>query len=258
MLLYKSEYLTIRNVTFFNNTYKTGEPGGNKSGVDLSFGLCKGEIGRAVSEGMGELDVASAATIIRALHYKNVKVVAVAYQVLRENTTKLIEGKEIKDGRFQAHSFREYYYDENKRPTSACLYEQSLLKDVKAPMTIQLASIWKNSDYQYKGVIPETDMFKPLEMPITREYPIRSEPKTMDMMIKSSTETATSRVDKEAALRERKLMYADKKKSVQTAQFRQDNAKTEEIKQFAAEQGLQFKIPCPTKGDKRTVCMFPY
>lgn len=241
--------MTIRNVTFSNNTHKTGESGGNKSGVDMSFGLCKGEIGRAVSEGMGELDVASAATIIRALHDKNVKVVAVAYQVLRENTTKLIEGKEIKEARLQSHSFRKFYYDENKRPTFACLYEQSLLEDVKAPMTIQLASIWKNSDNQYKGVIPDTDMFTPLEMPITREYPIRRETKTMNMMITSSTATETSRVDKDAALRERKLMYADKKKSVQTEQFCQDNAKTEDMKKFAAEQGLEFKIPCPTEGE---------
>jgi hypothetical protein len=71
-----------------------------------------------------------------------------------------------------------------------------------------------------------------------------------------STRTGASRVDKDASLRERKLMYADKKKSVQTDQFRQDNAKTEDMKKIAAEQGLEFKIPCPTEGDN-IIMYFP-
>lgn len=232
---------------------KTGESGGNKSGVDMNFGLNKGEIGRAVSEGMGELDVSSADTIVRALNYKEVASVCVAVSVIRENTVKLIEGKQIKEGKFQLHSTRIYTYDENKRPVEACLYEQSYLEDIKPPKTIRLHNIWPNTNDQYDGVIPDIEMHKPLEFPLTRQFPDVRTPKSMDDMIKRATIVHTSRIEKEAALHDRKIECDERKKSLKAAQYQMDVARTEKSRKTAAEHGCHVLIPCPTNGNIKII-----
>jgi hypothetical protein len=214
----------------------------------MNFGLCKGNIVRAISEGMGKLDVSSADTIVRALLYKEVSAVCVGLSVLREGATKLIEGKQIKDAKLQTHSFRVFVYDENKKQVEAHLYEQSFMPDAKPSLTIKLDKIWNNSNADYDNVIPDVEVHPRLPFPLTRQYPIEREVISMKDMIINATTIHTSRIEMDIAMNDRKEAAEIKKKSAETSQYHLDNVRSEKIRVAAAERGCTVRIPCSTLG----------
>lgn len=54
-------------------SHYTGESGGGKSSVDQVFGICKEELKRRVTLGMGSLDISDAVSLAKALNYKEIK-----------------------------------------------------------------------------------------------------------------------------------------------------------------------------------------
>jgi hypothetical protein len=240
---------------------KIGESGGGKSGLNMNFGLCKGNIVRAISEGTNKLNVTSADTIVRALLCKEVSAVCVGVSVLRENATERIEGKQIKDSKFQSHSTRIYKYDDFNKPVEAYLHEQSFLKKwsnsnaqcnhAKPSKTIKLDKIWSNSNAQCDHVISDVEIHTPLPFPLTKQFPVVRERMSMAAMIKRATTIHTSRKEKETALNNRKeeaALINRKEESVKNAQYHLDVVRTEKIRKAAEARGCNVHITRSTLG----------
>lgn len=51
----------------------TGESGGGKSSVDQIFGICKEELKRNVTKGVGDDEISDAKSLAKALNYKAIK-----------------------------------------------------------------------------------------------------------------------------------------------------------------------------------------
>lgn len=134
----------------------TGESGGGKSSVDQVFGICKEELKRRVTLGMGTLDISDAVSLAKALNHRRIKkTVNYAVTFLRVNVKEPLMNKSARDAKLQSHSARTFLYDEEGLPTYVQIEEQSYLTDTSLSKLISITGIWPNTQSPHEDVIPK-------------------------------------------------------------------------------------------------------
>lgn len=123
----------------------TGESGGGKSSVDQVFGICKEELKRRVTLGMGKLGI----SLAKALNHKSIKkTVNYAVTFLRVNVKEPLMNKSDRDAKLQSHSSRVFIYDEEGLPTNIQIEEQSYLTETGSPKLISIHSLHTRTSFR--------------------------------------------------------------------------------------------------------------
>lgn len=178
----------------------TGESGGGKSSVDQVFGICKEELKRRVTLGMGSLDISDAVSLAKALNYKDIKkTINYAVTFMRADVKEPAQTKTSRDAKLQSHSTRSFEYNTDGMPTKVCIEEQSYLPESGPQKYVVLEGLWAGVDFPYAQIIPQAIKLESCA-DSTRSIPGPAE-------LKNATSVYVSRLDKEAAIMERKIEY---------------------------------------------------
>jgi hypothetical protein len=134
----------------------TGESGGGKSAVDQIFGQSKEGAKSVVTIGQGTLDLTDAASLAKALNYKQIKkTVNYAITFLRGKVMEPILNKSARDGKLQSHSTRTYHYTSDGYPTEVVLEDQSFLPTDGPQKVVTISGVWPESYlFPFAEIVP--------------------------------------------------------------------------------------------------------
>ena len=230
-LLSRLGYLSLTIGVRVINHY-TGKSGGGKSSVDQIFGICKEELKRRVTKGIND-----ARSLAKALNYKAIKkTVNYAVTFSRNGVSEPTINKSAREGRLQAHSTRTYRYDEDGRPTTVELEEQSYLPVSAINKSIILVGVWPAVEFPYLEIIPN---------------PIRLSTDTAVQgveAIRAATSLFISKVEKDNGLKERKEVVDQKVKVAKEEEEKRIQYRVEQSEKFAQLCGLKGYKLCPEPG----------
>ena len=222
-------------------SHYTGESGGGKSSVDQVFGICKEELKRRVTLGMGSLDISDAVSLAKALNYKEIKkTINYAVTFMRGDIKEPGQTKSSRDAKLQSHSARQYEYDTNSTLVRVYIDEQSYLTDTAAQKYVSLEGIWDDVQSPYSEIIPQAIKLNSC-CDTTRGIP-----GSQDIM--NATAVYVSRLEKEATILEKKAqsmarMTANKEIEDERKLYWENKAQT-----HAQYCGVKLMVLCSTPG----------
>jgi hypothetical protein len=218
----------------------TGESGGGKSSVDQVFGICKEELQRRVTLGMGFLDISDAVSLAKALNYKYIKkTINYAVTFMRADVKEPAQTRSSRDAKLQSHSARQYEYDTNGMPTKVYIDEQSYLPDSGPQKYVSLQGVW-DVDTPYSQIIPQAIKLESCVDP-SRNAPGPAE-------IINATSVYVSRLEKETALLERKMEAEVKKAANKEVEEERKLYWENKAVRHAQKCGVKMMVLCSTPG----------
>ena len=217
----------------------TGESGGGKSSVDQIFGICKEELKRRVTKGMGEYDISDARSLAKTLNYKAIKkTVNYAITFSRSGVLDPKLNKSAREGRLQAHSTRTYQYDDNGLPLLVELQEQSYLPIIGEPKNISMVGMWPNIQSPYSEIIPNA-----IKLTSSTDPELSS----VDA-IRQATTIYVKKSDKDNGAKERKIIQEEKKKHAKIDDMNRVQYRMQQAENYAKNCGLTCYTLCPFPG----------
>jgi hypothetical protein len=235
---------------YYNIIYYLGESGGNKSNVDMNFGLCKSEISRGVKECTGKLDITCPRTLARALNYKNIfGQISYAAHVARSEATEPKLNTKIVNAKLQSRSTRIYQYNEiDKTPISVTLYEQSYLG--ANPKVVPIPQAWEKVT-SINNIIPTAHKLPPLpppDMGNNASQMIGNIP-SIHVLINNATANQTTRKEKDDMQSDRRKSAEEKLLAAKASQEEIDENWSQQITRIAEIRGIKSYIHCSTNGN---------
>lgn len=219
----------------------TGESGGGKSSVDQVFGICKEELKRRVTLGMGSLDISDAVSLAKALNYKEIKkTINYAVTFMRTDVKEPGQTKSSRDAKLQSHSARQFEYDSDNMPTKVYIDEQSYLTDRVAQKSVSIEGIWGSAQSPYTEIIPQA-----IKLDSCTDTS-RRVPGSED--ISNATAVYMSRLEKEAAMLERKVQAVAKMTANKDIEDERKLYWENKAQSHAQYCGVKLMVLCSTSG----------